>query len=87
MMSWKTYLWANSITAGLLLCSAGLALWSYLFSALPDNAWIVLVQVASAVGFATVLALTCQRRRTRMEQARADAMPPPWRPPSAELDW
>ena len=86
-MSWKTYLLVNSVVTSGLLLSAGLALWLYLSGSASENGWIVLVQVVTAVANAALFALTYSGTRRRMEQARADAMLPSWRPPSAKLDW
>ena len=87
VMSWKTYLWANGISTGLLLCSAGLALWLYAFGSEPGNGWIVLAQLVTAVGSVAISAPTWRRTRRQLEQARAGAEPPPWRPPSATPGW
>ena len=87
MMSWKRYLWVNSIVTGGLLLSAGLALWLYSSGSPSENGWIVLVQVVTAVANAALFAVTYSGTRRRMEQARADATLPAWRPPTTKLDW
>ena len=85
MMSFKTHMWVTTIAAGLFLCSSGLQLWLYLSGVRLENEWVVLVQVVSAIAFAAMIILTYRRTWRSLEQARAEAMPPPWHPPSANL--
>ena len=87
MRSWKTYLWVNGISNGVMLFSAGLAAWLYFLGSASETGWIVLAQVVSAIGCTSLFALTHRSTRQRLEQARADARLPAWRPSSAKLDW
>ncbi len=87
MMSFRTYIWCNSVATAAMLCVSGVQLWLYCSGYGSLNGWVVLLQGASSVACAAMIPLTYRRTRRRMEQAKADATLPQWRAPSRHLDW
>ena len=85
MISWKAYIWTMSISAAIMLVTAGFDVG--LHFAGSGSGKVALIQCASALAFTAITLLTGKRTRRRMNQAKADAKLPAWQPPSRDLRW